>query len=97
MLDLDADPVAMCEQLRQDEALAPLIDKAPGRGFPRTVDAEEFAIRAVIGQQVSTAAARTHAGRLAELLGEPVADAGGGLSRLFPEMAVLAGEDAQAT
>ncbi len=96
MLDLDADPVAMCEQLREDEALAPLIDKAPGRRIPRTVDAEEFAIRAVIGQQVSTAAARTHAGRLADRLGEPVTDAGGGLSRLFPGMAVLASEDAQA-
>ncbi len=96
MLDLDADPVAMVEQLRQDETLAPLVDKAPGRRIPRTVDAEEFAIRAVIGQQVSTAAARTHAGRLASALGEPVQDAGGGLSRLFPSMAGLASDEAQA-
>jgi len=90
LLDLDADPVAVGEQLRADELLRPLVDKAPGRRIPRTVDAAEFAIRAVIGQQVSTAAARTHAARLARQLGEPVADPAGGLTRLFPDMAVLA-------
>jgi AraC family transcriptional regulator of adaptative response / DNA-3-methyladenine glycosylase II len=54
------------------------------------VDADEFALRAVLGQQVSTAAARTHAARLADACGEPVSDTGGGLSRLFPEPAALA-------
>ncbi|HET7013571.1 MAG TPA: AlkA N-terminal domain-containing protein [Streptosporangiaceae bacterium] len=93
MLDLDADPVAVCDQLRKDAVLAPLIDKAPGRRIPRTVDAAEFAIRAVIGQQVSTAAARTHAARLAVRFGEPVDDPGGGLTRLFPEMSVIAQAD----
>jgi AraC family transcriptional regulator of adaptative response / DNA-3-methyladenine glycosylase II len=93
LLDLDADPVAVGDLLRTDEALAPLIAKAPGRRIPRTSDGPEFAIRAVIGQQVSTAAARTHAGRLAALLGEPVDDAAGGLTRLFPEPAVLAAAD----
>jgi AraC family transcriptional regulator of adaptative response / DNA-3-methyladenine glycosylase II len=93
LLDLDADPVAVCEQLREDEVLAPLVDKAPGRRIPRTADAAEFAIRAVIGQQVSTAAARTHAARMAVRFGEPVDDASGGLSRLFPDMTTLAGAD----
>ena len=64
LLDLDADPVAVDDLLRADPVLAPLVDKAPGRRVPRTVDAAEFAVRAVLGQQVSTAAARTHAGRL---------------------------------
>ncbi len=96
LLDLDADPVAVCDQLREDAVLAPLVDKAPGRRIPRTVDAAEFAIRAVIGQQVSTAAARTHAARLAVAFGEPAEDPGGGLTRLFPEMSVLAQADAQA-
>jgi AraC family transcriptional regulator, regulatory protein of adaptative response / DNA-3-methyladenine glycosylase II len=93
LLDLDADPVAVCDQLRKDAELAPLVDKAPGRRIPRTVDAAEFAIRAVIGQQVSTAAARTHAARLAAAYGEPIDDPGGGLTRLFPDMAVLAQAD----
>jgi AraC family transcriptional regulator of adaptative response / DNA-3-methyladenine glycosylase II len=92
LLDLDADPVAVCEQLREDAVLRPLIDKAPGRRVPRTVDAAELAIRAVIGQQVSTAAARTHGARLAQRYGEPVDDPGGGLTRTFPDMAVLATE-----
>jgi AraC family transcriptional regulator, regulatory protein of adaptative response / DNA-3-methyladenine glycosylase II len=93
LLDLDADPVAVCEQLRADEALAPLVDKAPGRRIPRTVDAAELAVRAVIGQQVSTAAARTHGARLAQRYGEPVQDPAGGLTRLFPAMADLAEAD----
>jgi AraC family transcriptional regulator, regulatory protein of adaptative response / DNA-3-methyladenine glycosylase II len=90
LLDLDADPVAVCDQLREDAALAPLIDKAPGRRVPRTVDAAEFAVRAVIGQQVSTAAASTHAARLARRYGELVDDPGGGLTMLFPCMSELA-------
>ena len=94
LLDLDADPVAVCDQLSEDAGLAPLIAKAPGRRVPRTVDAAELAVRAVLGQQVSTAAARTHGARLARRYGEPLEDPAGGLSRLFPDMAVLAGAGA---
>ena len=93
LLDLDADPVAIADLLSADEALAPLVRKAPGRRVPRTVDAGEFALRAVLGQQVSTAAARTHAGRLAVAHGEPIDDPDGGLTRLFPEPAMLASVD----
>src|SRR5690606_21431472 len=50
MLDLDADPVAVDELLRDDPVLEPLVGKAPGRRVPRTVDAAEFAVRAVLGQ-----------------------------------------------
>src|SRR5215470_7976157 len=96
LLDLDADPVAVCDQLRADETLAPLIDKAPGRRVPRSVDAAEMAVRAVIGQQVSTAAAQTHGARLAARHGEELDDQSGGLSRLFPDMAVLAAQPATA-
>lgn len=84
LLDLDADPVAVDDQLSQDELLAPLVAKAPGRRVPRTVDPEEFAVRAVLGQQVSTEAARTHASRLVLAHGEKVEDPGGGLTHLFP-------------
>jgi AraC family transcriptional regulator, regulatory protein of adaptative response / DNA-3-methyladenine glycosylase II len=90
LLDLDADPVAVADLLSEDEALAPLVTKAPGRRVPRTVDPAEFALRAVIGQQVSIGAARTHAGRLAAAHGEPVDDPAGGLTRLFPDPAALA-------
>ncbi|MFE7035982.1 AlkA N-terminal domain-containing protein [Streptomyces sp. NPDC057621] len=96
MLDLDADPVAVDDQLRTDPVLAPLVDKAPGRRVPRTVDEAEFAVRAVLGQQVSTAAARTHAGRLVTAHGEAVDDPEGGLTHLFPSVEALAALDPEA-
>ncbi|MGA8371224.1 MAG: AlkA N-terminal domain-containing protein [Acidimicrobiales bacterium] len=92
LLDLDADPVAVDELLTTDPLLAPLVDKAPGRRVPRTVDPAELAIRAVIGQQVSTAAARTHAARLVATHGTPVDDAGR-LTHLFPDVTDLATAD----
>ncbi|MBC9726646.1 DNA-3-methyladenine glycosylase 2 family protein [Streptomyces sp. TRM68367] len=93
MLDLDADPVAIDAQLREDALLATLVDKAPGRRVPRTVDEAEFAVRAVLGQQVSTAAARTHAARLVTAHGDPVDDPEGGLTHLFPSAQALAAVD----
>ncbi|GAA3503745.1 AlkA N-terminal domain-containing protein [Streptomyces prasinosporus] len=93
LLDLDADPVAVDDRLRADPVLAPLVDKAPGRRVPRTVDVAEFAVRAVLGQQVSTAAARTHAARLVAAHGEPVDDPEGGLTHLFPSPEALAALD----
>ncbi|MET9254635.1 AlkA N-terminal domain-containing protein [Streptomyces sp. NPDC003717] len=96
LLDLDADPEAIDAQLRTDEVMAPLVDKAPGRRVPRTVDEAEFAVRAVLGQQVSTAAARTHAARLVLAHGDPVEDPEGGLTHLFPSAEALAGVDPEA-
>jgi AraC family transcriptional regulator of adaptative response / DNA-3-methyladenine glycosylase II len=93
LLDLDADPAAVDGQLRTDPVLAPLVDKAPGRRVPRTVDEAEFAVRAVLGQQVSTAAARTHAARLVTAHGDPVDDPEGGLTHLFPVPEALADVD----
>ncbi|MFH8607499.1 AlkA N-terminal domain-containing protein [Streptomyces sp. NPDC018029] len=93
MLDLDADPAAVDGRLRTDPLLAPLVDKAPGRRVPRTVDEAEFAVRAVLGQQVSTAAARTHAARLVTAHGRPVEDPEGGLTHLFPTPDDLAALD----
>jgi AraC family transcriptional regulator, regulatory protein of adaptative response / DNA-3-methyladenine glycosylase II len=93
LLDLDADPAAIDAALAQDPLLAPLVAAAPGRRVPRTVDPHEMALRAVLGQQVSTAAAATHAARLARDAGDPVADPSGGLSRLFPTAAAVAAVD----
>ncbi|PRH77647.1 DNA-3-methyladenine glycosylase [Streptomyces solincola] len=94
LLDLDADPLAVDEQLAADPVLAPLVAAAPGRRVPRTVDPAEFAVRAVLGQQVSTAAARTHAARLVAAHGTPVEDPdGGGLTHLFPTPGQLASLD----
>jgi AraC family transcriptional regulator of adaptative response / DNA-3-methyladenine glycosylase II len=93
MLDLDADPEAVDAVLSLDPLMAPLVASSPGRRVPRTVDPAEFAFRAVLGQQVSTTAARTHAGRLVLAHGDPVPDLHGGLTHLFPTPQVLASMD----
>lgn len=93
LLDLDADPVAVMEILGADPTLAPLVTAAPGRRVPRSPDGAELALRMVLGQQVSTAAARTQTGRLVERLGEPVADPAGGLTHLFPTPDAVAALD----
>ena len=89
LLDLDADPVAVDRELSKDAALAPSVAKAPGRRVPRTVDGAEFAVRAVLGQQVSTAAARTTTAGLVAAHGDVVDDPAGGLTHLFPTPAQL--------
>jgi AraC family transcriptional regulator of adaptative response / DNA-3-methyladenine glycosylase II len=96
LLDLDADPVAVDDALRADRTLQLLVDKAPGRRIPGTVDPAELAVRAVLGQQVSTAAARTLAARLVRSHGEPIDDPAGGLTHLFPSPAALSGLDPDA-
>ena len=93
MLDLDSDPVAIDAVLSQDALMAKLVAGNPGRRVPRTVDPAEFAVRAVLGQQVSTAAARTHAGRLVRAYGDLVPDPHGGLTHLFPTPQALAAMD----
>jgi AraC family transcriptional regulator of adaptative response / DNA-3-methyladenine glycosylase II len=93
LLDLDADPEAVIEVLRSDEALAPVVAKAPGQRIPRTVDEAELAVRAVLGQQVSIKAGRTHASRLVAAYGQSVHDADGALTHTFPSVEQLADID----
>ena len=83
-LDLDADPAAIHAVLGADfPALA-------GLRVPGTLDGFELAVRAVLGQQVTVAAARTLTTRLVERFGTPLATPIDGLTRLFPSPAALA-------
>jgi AraC family transcriptional regulator, regulatory protein of adaptative response / DNA-3-methyladenine glycosylase II len=84
LLDLDADPTAIDGQLVNDPSLGALVRTAPGRRVPGTVDGAELALRAVFGQQVSVAAARTMIGKITLALGEPLPAPDGGLTHLFP-------------
>jgi AraC family transcriptional regulator, regulatory protein of adaptative response / DNA-3-methyladenine glycosylase II len=93
LLDLDADPEAVVDALSRDPELAAVVEKAPGQRIPRTVDEAELAVRAVLGQQVSTKAARTHAGRLVAAYGRPVHDPEGALTHTFPSLEQLADID----
>jgi AraC family transcriptional regulator of adaptative response / DNA-3-methyladenine glycosylase II len=94
LLDLDADPVAVDAALAEDPLLHDAVAAQPGRRVPRCVDGEELALRIVLGQQVSTKAARTVAGRLVAELGAPLpaalVDEGGAVTRTFPTSAAVA-------
>ena len=85
MFDLDADPQAIADTLSNDPRFAPLLAQRPGLRLPSGWDGFEIAVRAIIGQQVSVAAARTFATRLARKYGQalpqPFAE---GLTHLFP-------------
>jgi AraC family transcriptional regulator of adaptative response / DNA-3-methyladenine glycosylase II len=90
LLDLDADPVAVWEALRDDALVGPVVEHDPGRRVPGAADGFELAVRAVIGQQVSVAGARTVAGRLVATAGDPLPDPVGAVTHLFPTPAALA-------
>ena len=87
LLDLDADPAAI------HAVLQPFFPNGEGLRVPGCVDGFELAVRAVLGQQVTVAAARTLAQRLVEQFGEPLATPWPGLNRLFPAPATLAAAD----
>jgi AraC family transcriptional regulator, regulatory protein of adaptative response / DNA-3-methyladenine glycosylase II len=85
MFDLDADPAAIERVLGRDRLLGPLVRTAPGVRVPGAIDPFEASVRALLGQQVSVAAATTLAGRFAAALGAPYA--GQGLTTRFPTVA----------
>jgi AraC family transcriptional regulator of adaptative response / DNA-3-methyladenine glycosylase II len=92
LLDLDADPVAIDEVLAEGP-LAGYIVARPGLRVPGTIDGAEIAVRAVLGQQISVAGARTIAGRLARQYGEPLDAPSGSLTHTFPRAGKLATAD----
>jgi len=89
LFDLDADPVAVDAALSGDALLRGCVKATPGIRVPGHVDGNEVAFRAVLGQQVSVAAARRLASVLAERHGAAT-DAGNGLVRTFPDAATIA-------
>jgi len=95
LLDADCDPVAVDEAFAGDPVVGPLARRRPGLRVPGHVDGAELAARAVLGQQVSVAGARTTAARLVAGHGRPLpsglARPDEGLTHLFPEPVVLAG------
>ena len=67
LFDIDAPAAAIAALLGRDARLAAAVRACPGRRVPGCWDPFELAVRAVLGQQVSVAAARTHAIRLVAL------------------------------
>jgi AraC family transcriptional regulator of adaptative response / DNA-3-methyladenine glycosylase II len=93
LLDLDADPVTVSGFLARDEVIGPLARGCPGRRSPGHVDGDELALRAVLGQQVSVAAARRLGARLAAEYGKPLSQPQGTLTHRFPDAATIAAAD----
>ena len=83
-LDLDADPAAIHQTLQSR------FPKGEGLRVPGCLDGFELAVRAVLGQQITVAAARTLAGRLVDRFGSPIETPIEGLNRLFPSAQALA-------
>ncbi len=95
LFDLQATPLPIAGHLAKDRRLSPLIDAYPGLRLPGAWEPFEIAVRAVVGQQISVAAATTLCGRLAAAYGRPLPEGAPGLSMLFPSPEKLI--DAQMT
>ncbi|AEW95062.1 MULTISPECIES: DNA-3-methyladenine glycosylase family protein [Streptomycetaceae] len=93
LLDLDTDPAAVTEALAGCPLLGPLRAAAPGLRSPGHVSPAELAVRALLGQQISVAGARTIAGRLTAAYGRPLPVADGGLTHEFPTAEALGTAD----
>lgn len=90
LFDLDADPQAI------NAVLHPHFPTGDGLRVPGGLDGFELAVRAVLGQQITVAAARTLAQRLVERFGEPISTPFASLHRLFPSAHTLACAEPQA-
>ena len=90
VFDLDADPAVIARCLGGDALLGGILERHPGIRRPGAWDGFELSVRAILGQQVSVAAATTIAGRLARRFGTPIEE-DAGLDRLFPSPSQLAG------
>jgi AraC family transcriptional regulator of adaptative response / DNA-3-methyladenine glycosylase II len=93
ILDADCDPTAVAHHLGDDPTLGPLIAATPGLRVPGSPDGAELAVRAIVGQQVSVAGARTVLGRLVAEHGVPFETEVPGLTHVFPSADVIAGID----
>ena len=94
MFDLDADPMELEAMFGGDALLGPVFSKNPGIRVPVGWDAFEFAVRAVVGQQVSVVAATTVMGRIAAAFSNgPAVHEESGVERTFPVPEVLVEAD----
>lgn len=94
MFDLDANPQLIAEAFHATPLMRELLQKRPGLRLPGSWDGFEVAVRAILGQQVSVAAARTLASRIVHRYGEALpAPIAPGLERLFPSPSVLVDAD----
>ncbi len=94
LFDLDARPDRVAAALGAERTMAALVKKRPGLRVPGAIEPFEIAVRAVLAQQVSVAAATTLIGRLAERFGRAIDSGRPGLDRAFPDADALAAASA---
>jgi AraC family transcriptional regulator of adaptative response / DNA-3-methyladenine glycosylase II len=82
LFDLGADIETINSHLSADSFLAPLVSRRPGLRAPGGWDGFEIGLRAVLGQQITVAAARRYAGQLVERHGRTVPEA----FRIHPQL-----------
>lgn len=85
LFDLDVDPAAVARTLGRDPVLRPLVRSHRGIRVPGAAVGFELVVRAIIGQQVSVAGARTMLGRVASRFGSPLPRGRGDVVTLFPD------------
>jgi AraC family transcriptional regulator of adaptative response / DNA-3-methyladenine glycosylase II len=90
LLDLDADPGPI------NACLHERFPAGDGWRVPGCVDGFELAVRAILGQQVTVAAARTFTERLVGRFGSPIETGDAQLTHLFPAPQALAEAPADA-
>lgn len=90
VFDLASDPVAIAAQFSRDPVMTALIQARPGLRVPGAWDGFELSMRAVLGQQITVAAAVRLAGRLVAAHGEPMARPDGELTHVFPRPEAVA-------
>ena len=93
MFDLDADIAAINAHLSGHRQLADAVARHPGQRVPHGWDGFEIAIRAVLGQQITVAAARTLTERVVRKFGALATTTGGNTITLFPTPVALAAAD----
>lgn len=93
LLDLDADVELIGTHLARDARLARCIAARPGLRVPGAWDGFETAVRAILGQQITVAAARKLAGKMVARFGDPLPRTSTRLRNRFPRPAVLAVAD----
>jgi AraC family transcriptional regulator, regulatory protein of adaptative response / DNA-3-methyladenine glycosylase II len=93
LFDVDADVGTIASDLSRDPALRRDVRRAPGIRVPGCWDPFEVAVRAILGQQVTIAAATTLTGRLVRALGTSLPGPMGTLTHLFPSAATVASAD----
>jgi len=94
IFNLDADVDVAAHELHSDPVIGPMVDLHPGLRPPGAWDGFEIGVRAIIGQQISVAAANTVVARIVERHGVRVPGLSAlGLTYLFPSAAQLAGAE----